>query len=233
MQGLWEEKVPGATCSMQDSNLPPQENQQEAHAPLTDVLYVAGVGSQRSSTVEELASRYSLTAKSAETRVEDLGEYSRRKNGKILMQPKGGASNETSTSSKGKEQQGNGAGGDWDQNCVGSLGLFQGMPLHRRAEHGSSSSSSSSGGKWESAIAFCGGPVWALDWLGTATLFGEEEGHQIVAVAGMPEGYRQTTLGMQLEGSNVVQVISLRPGSPLCPRWTRSLDTCRRAQTRG
>lgn len=194
--------------SMGDAHLPAQKSDREAGAPATDVLYVAGVGSQRSVTTEELASKYSLTAKSAETRFEDLEEYVRRKNGKILMQPKG-AGNEASASNKSKDP-GNEAGGDQDQNCVGCLGLFQGMPLHRRVDQGkasaSSSTSSSLSGKWDSAIAYCGGPVWALDWLGTATLFGEEEGHQIFAVAGMPEGYRQTTLGMQLEGSNVVQV---------------------------
>jgi hypothetical protein len=195
--------------SMRDAHQPAQKSDREAGAPATDVLYVAGVGSQRSVTTEELASKYSLTAKSAETRIEDLEEYARRKNGKILMQPKGAAGIEASASNKSKDP-GNEAGGDKDQNCVGCLGLFQGMPLHRRVDQGepstSSSTSSSSGGKWDSAIAYCGGPVWALDWLGTATLFGEEDGHQIVAVASMPEGYRQTTLGMQLEGSNVVQV---------------------------
>lgn len=146
---------------------------------------------------------YFLTERSAEVRVENLGEFARRKNNKLGMQPVG---EDLGSSSAAAAEQSEGNSGAREPIWAGSLGLFEGRALN----HDSGAvcaSSSSSGARWDSAVAFCGGPVWALDWLGSASLYGaQEEGHQIMAVAGMPEGFRQTTAGVQLKGSNAVQV---------------------------
>jgi hypothetical protein len=90
---------------------------------------------------------------------------------------------------------------------AGTVGLFESACLS-----GSGQSGASADGQWEQAVAFCGGPIWGLDWLGDATIFQEEgqaEDHQIVAVASMAAEHHEVVCGAPVQGETFVQVDAL------------------------